>query len=64
MGYQKQLTLCEAKHKSNEYLTNCLQLIALNKKRSKIAYEVCISDNFSTDNTEDIVKKIMNLILV
>ena len=50
------ISICIPTYNRSKYLTNCLQSIALNKNLSKIAYEVCISDNFSTDNTENIVR--------
>ena len=50
------ISICIPTYNRSEYLTNCLQSIAINKNRSKIDFEVCISDNFSTDNTEDVVR--------
>ena len=50
------LSICIPTYNRSKYLTNCLQSIVLNKNRSIIDFEVCISDNFSTDNTEDVVR--------
>jgi glycosyltransferase involved in cell wall biosynthesis len=50
------ISICIPTYNRAKHLANCLQSIALNKNRSKIDFEVCVSDNFSTDNTEDIVR--------
>ena len=51
------ISICIPTYNRAKHLANCLQSIALNKNRSKIDFEVCVSDNFSTDNTEDIVRE-------
>ena len=50
------LSICIPTFKRAKYLNNCLNSILLAKKAPGFEFEICISDNGSTDNTEDIVK--------
>jgi len=50
------ISICIPTYNRAESLLNCLESIALNQNTSLIDYEVCISDNFSNDNTEEIVQ--------
>lgn len=51
------ISICIPTYNRAEHLTNCLQSIILNKSRSKIDFQVCVSDNCSTDETEDVVRR-------
>lgn len=50
------ISICIPTYNRAEYLINCLESISLNKNVLMIDYEICISDNCSTDNTEEIVQ--------
>lgn len=50
------ISICIPTYNRAAYLTNCLQSIILCKSRSTIDYQVCISDNCSTDETENVVR--------
>lgn len=50
------LSICIPTFKRAKHLNNCLNSILLAKKAPRFEYEICISDNGSTDNTEEIVK--------
>jgi glycosyltransferase involved in cell wall biosynthesis len=56
------LSICIPTYNRANQLTNCLESIALNENHSLIEYEVCVSDNFSDDNTEEVVKSFENKI--
>lgn len=49
------ISICIPTYNRAAHLTNCLQSIISNKSRSKIDFEVCVSDNCSTDETENVV---------
>lgn len=51
------ISICIPTYNRAAHLTNCLQSIILNKVNSKIDYQVCISDNCSTDDTKDVVRR-------
>lgn len=51
------LSICIPTYNRAEHLVNCLHSIYLNKSRSKIDFQVCVSDNCSTDETEDVVRR-------
>ena len=51
------ISICIPTYNRAEHLTNCLQSIILNKSRSIIDYQVCVSDNCSTDETEAVVRR-------
>ena len=50
------ISICIPTYNRADHLINCLESIVLNKNSSSIEYEVCISDNFSNDNTEEVVQ--------
>ena len=49
------LSICIPNYNRGKYLNNCLNSILLAKSFSSIKFEVCISDNGSTDNISSIV---------
>ncbi len=51
------VSICIPTYNRAAHLANCLQSIIVNKLRSKIEFQVCISDNCSTDETEDVVRR-------
>lgn len=52
-----QLSICIPTFKRAKHLNNCLNSILLAKKAPGFEFEICISDNGSTDDTEKIVKR-------
>jgi glycosyltransferase involved in cell wall biosynthesis len=51
------ISICIPTYNRAKHLTNCLQSITLNKLQSKADFQVCVSDNCSTDGTEDVVRR-------
>ena len=51
------ISICIPTYNRAGYLVNCLQSIVTNKSRTKIDFEVCVSDNCSTDETEGVVRR-------
>lgn len=51
------ISICIPTFNRAQYLTNCLQSIVSNEVKSSVDFEVCISDNCSTDNTEQVVRR-------
>lgn len=49
------ISICIPTYNRAAHLANCLQSIISNKSISKMDVQVCVSDNFSTDETEDVV---------
>ncbi len=49
-------SICIPTYNRAAHLKNCLHSIILNKSRSAIDFEVCVSDNCSTDDTEEVVR--------
>jgi len=49
------LSICIPTYNRADNLVNCLNSIALNMGRSEVDFEVCISDNGSTDHTGQVV---------
>ena len=49
------ISICIPTYNRAIHLKNCLQTIILNKSRSNIDFQVCVSDNCSTDETEEVV---------
>lgn len=54
------ISICIPTYNRADNLINCLESIVVNEKISLVDFEVCISDNFSNDNTESIVKTYQN----
>lgn len=51
------ISICIPTFNRAAHLTNCLNSILVNKQNTTIDFEVCISDNCSTDHTEEVVRK-------
>jgi glycosyltransferase involved in cell wall biosynthesis len=51
------LSICIPTYNRSYHLNNCLNSIKLAKENSDLKIEVCISDNSSEENTEEVVKK-------
>jgi glycosyltransferase involved in cell wall biosynthesis len=51
------VSICIPTYNRATHLNNCLHSIILNKSRSVIDYEICVSDNCSTDETEKVVRR-------
>jgi glycosyltransferase involved in cell wall biosynthesis len=51
------VSICIPTYNRCQHLTNCLQSIASNKGRATLAVEVCVSDNGSTDDTAQVVRR-------
>lgn len=49
------LSLFIPKYNRAAYLTNCLQSLILVSEAFQFDFEVCFSDNCSTDNTKQVV---------
>ena len=49
------LSICIPNYNRGKYLNNCLNSILLAKSISSLKFEICISDNGSTDNISQIV---------
>lgn len=59
-----QLSICIPTYNRAAHLTNCLQSIISNKSRSTLDFEVCVSDNCSTDETEFVVRRAQESIAI
>lgn len=51
------LSICIPTFNRAHYLNNCLHSIIKYNLHKKLKFQVCVSDNCSTDNTEQVVKK-------
>ena len=51
------VSICIPTYNRAEHLANCLHSIRLNISRWKHDFQVCVSDNCSTDATEDVVRQ-------
>ncbi len=51
------ISICIPTYNRAIHLSNCLQSIISNKSRSAIDFEVCVSDNCSADETEEVVRR-------
>lgn len=49
------LSICIPTYNRARHLADCLASIAKNRRESSVTFEVCVSDNGSTDNTADVV---------
>lgn len=56
------LSICIPTYNRAYYLSNCLNSIIIAKLDLNLKFQVCISDNGSTDNTEEVVKKVKSFI--
>jgi len=50
------ISICIPTFNRAKHLVNCLHSVKSCKENSKIDFQVCISDNGSTDNTEEVVR--------
>ena len=50
------ISICIPTYNRAVHLTNCLHSIILNRSRSEIDFQVCVSDNCSTNETELVVR--------
>ena len=51
------LSICIPTYNRAFHLNNCLHSIISNKSRFAIDFEICVSDNCSTDETEKVVRR-------
>ena len=51
------LSICIPTYNRIKYLENCLNSILIASKKSNLKIEVCISDNFSEENTNSVITK-------
>ncbi len=51
-----QLSVCIPTYNRASHLANCLQSLISNQARSGVRFQVCVSDNCSTDGTEHVVR--------
>ena len=58
------LSICIPTYNRAKHLANCLQSIISIKNHSKLTFEVCVSDNCSTDDTEDVVQRAQKYIAI
>ena len=56
------ISICIPTYNRSKHLANCLQSIITNRSRSIIDFEVCVSDNCSTDETEDVIRRVQSRI--
>lgn len=57
-GKMPKISICIPTFNRASRLVNCLQSIKLNRATEDVDYEVCISDNGSTDNTLEVVRTV------
>jgi glycosyltransferase involved in cell wall biosynthesis len=58
------ISICIPTYNRASHLANCLNSIILNKRRLGIDFEICVSDNCSTDQTEDVVRQAQESIAI
>ena len=56
------ISICIPTRNRAALLTNCLQSIIVNRLNSATDFEVCVSDNGSTDETELVVRRAQKII--
>ncbi|WP_061216127.1 glycosyltransferase family 2 protein [Leptospira santarosai] len=54
------ISICIPTFNRARHLSNCLNSIVLNEDKENISYEICISNNCSTDETEEVVSSLKN----
>ncbi|MFH1263753.1 MAG: glycosyltransferase family 2 protein [Pseudomonadota bacterium] len=52
-----QLSICIPTYNRSAHLRNCLNSTILNRSRERIDFEICVSDNASTDDTPEVVRR-------
>jgi glycosyltransferase involved in cell wall biosynthesis len=50
------ISICIPTYNRAAHLANCLNSLIVNRERTDVEFEVCVSDNGSTDNTADVVR--------
>ena len=50
------ISICIPTYNRAGHLTNCLKSIKDNRLSSNVDFEICVSDNASIDNTEEVVR--------
>lgn len=58
MNYPYKLSICIPTFNRARHLKNCLQSIISIKKPSFLDFQICVSDNGSTDNTTEIIEQV------
>lgn len=58
------ISVCIPTYNRAAHLANCLQSIVANKVHSKVDFQVCVSDNGSTDGTEQVVHRAQEKIAI
>ncbi len=58
------ISICIPTYNRAANLTNCLQSLISIKARSDVDFQVCVSDNCSTDGTEDVVRRAQSSIAI
>ena len=58
------ISICIPTYNRAAHLRNCLQSIISIKSRSSVEFQVCVSDNCSTDETESVVAAAQNSIAI
>jgi glycosyltransferase involved in cell wall biosynthesis len=57
-----QVSICIPTYNRASHLANCLNSIIICSLKTSLKFQVCISDNHSTDGTEDVVKAAQHVI--
>ncbi len=58
------LSICIPTYNRASHLVNCLNSIIICSLNTSLKFQVCVSDNYSTDNTEDIVRAAQSKIAI
>jgi glycosyltransferase involved in cell wall biosynthesis len=58
------LSICIPTYNRANCLVNCLNSIVLNHKNSGVDYEVCVSDNASTDGTDKVIDEFKSTLIL
>lgn len=58
------LSICIPTYNRAAHLANCLQSIISNKSRPRIDFQVCVSDNCSSDETEGVVRRAQGIMAI
>jgi len=56
------LSICIPTFNRSRYLLNCLESVRIARERSSLAFEVCVSDNGSPDDTSAVVAKFKDIL--
>jgi len=58
------ISICIPTYNRADNLVNCLQSIILNQGKSEVDFEVCVSDNCSTDHTKQVVREAQSAVSI